>query len=277
MEPPVFDPLPDIRLIAADMDGTLLDDDKELHHNFWPTVEALFERGISFAAASGRQYHTLHRLFGAVADELTYIAENGAYLVRGRKEIATEALDDDLVRRVVLAVRALTDDGADLGIVVCGKQSAYIERNQPEFRAQTDDYYVSLAVLPDVLDRPNDDILKVAVYDFGAAEHGIWPAMSSFAAEAQVMLSGEHWVDVQKLGTNKGEALRRVQRTLGITSAQTMVFGDFLNDLELMDAAEYSFAMDNAHPLLRERARFVAPPNTENGVLRTITAALGLP
>ena len=72
-------------------------------------------------------------------------------------------------------------------------------------------------------------------------------------------------------------ALRRVQQTLGITSAQTMVFGDFLNDLELMDAAEYSFAMENAHPLLRERARFVAPPNTENGVVRTITAALGLP
>ena len=69
MQPPIFDPPPDIRLIAADMDGTLLDDDKELHHNFWPTVEALFERGISFAAASGRQYHTLYRLFGDVADE----------------------------------------------------------------------------------------------------------------------------------------------------------------------------------------------------------------
>ena len=47
MQPPIFDPPPDIRLIAADMDGTLLDDDKELHHNFWPTVEALFERGIN--------------------------------------------------------------------------------------------------------------------------------------------------------------------------------------------------------------------------------------
>ena len=277
VQPPIFDPPPDIRLIAADMDGTLLDDDKELHHNFWPTVEALFERGISFAAASGRQYHTLFRLFGDLADGLIYIAENGAYLVRGRKEIAADALDDDLVRRVVLAVRALTDGGADLGVVVCGKQSAYIERNEPAFRAQTDEYYASLAVLPDALDRPKDDILKVAVYDFGSAEHSSWPALSSFAEEAQVALSGEHWVDVQNLGTNKGVALRRVQQTLGITSAQTMVFGDFLNDLELMDAAEYSFAMENAHPLLRERARFVAPPNTENGVVRTITAALGLP
>jgi hydroxymethylpyrimidine pyrophosphatase-like HAD family hydrolase len=56
-----------------------------------------------------------------------------------------------------------------------------------------------------------------------------------------------------------------------------MVFGDFLNDLEMMGAADYSFAMDNAHPLLRERARYIAPPNSENGVVRTISSVLGLP
>jgi haloacid dehalogenase-like hydrolase len=48
-------------------------------------------------------------------------------------------------------------------------------------------------------------------------------------------------------------------------------------DVEETNAAEYSFAMDNAHPLLRERARYVAPPNTENGVVRAISAVLGLP
>jgi hydroxymethylpyrimidine pyrophosphatase-like HAD family hydrolase len=77
--------------------------------------------------------------------------------------------------------------------------------------------------------------------------------------------------------TNKGAGIRSIQRALGITPAQTMVFGDFLNDLELMDAADYSFAMYNAHPVLRERARYVAPPNTDNGVVRTISSVLGLP
>ena len=277
MELPVFDPPPDIRLIAADMDGTLLDDDKELHDHFWPLVNALFEQGIVFAPASGRQYHTLYRRFGHVADELVYIAENGAYLVRGTDEVGSDVLDDDVVRRVVLAVRTLVDAGADLGVVVCGKRSAYIERTDPAFRTETDEYYASLAVLDDLLDRPDDEILKVAVYDFGHAEHITWPALSAFAGEVQVVLSGDHWVDMQNLDTNKGAALRRVQRALGITSAQTMVFGDFLNDLEMMDAADYSFAMDNAHPLLRERARYVAPPNTENGVVRAISAVLGLP
>ncbi len=133
------------------MDGTLLDDDKELHDHFWPLVDALFERGIVFAPASGRQYHTLYRRFGDVADELVYIAENGAYLVRGREEVGSDVLDDDVVRRIVLAVRALTDAGADLGAVVCGKRSAYIERTDPEFRAETDEYYASLAVVDDLL------------------------------------------------------------------------------------------------------------------------------
>ena len=56
-----------------------------------------------------------------------------------------------------------------------------------------------------------------------------------------------------------------------------MVFGDFLNDLEMMDTADYSFAMDNAHPKLRARARFVAPSNNDNGVVRTIASVLDLP
>ena len=55
-----------------------------------------------------------------------------------------------------------------------------------------------------------------------------------------------------------------------------MAFGDYFNDVGMLDAAYYSFAMDNAHPDVRAHARFVAPPNTANGVVRTITSVLGL-
>jgi hypothetical protein len=73
---------------------------------------------------------------------------------------------------------------------------------------------------------------------------------------------------------NKGRALRRLQERLGVTPDQTMVFGDFLNDLEMMDAATYSFAMANAHPLLKQRASWVAPANSANGVVRAIRTVL---
>ena len=75
---------------------------------------------------------------------------------------------------------------------------------------------------------------------------------------------------------NKGSGIRHIQQALGITRDQTMVFGDFLNDLEMMDEATYSFAMANAHPELAARARFRAPGNTDNGVVRTIKSVLGL-
>jgi len=55
-----------------------------------------------------------------------------------------------------------------------------------------------------------------------------------------------------------------------------MVLGDFLNDLEMMDAGECWFAMAYAHPALRTRARYVAPSNTQNGVVRTIASVLGI-
>ena len=89
-------------------------------------------------------------------------------------------------------------------------------------------------------------------------------------------MSGPHWVDVLSPTANKGRAVRRLQEELGVTPDQTMVFGDFLNDLEMMDAATYSFAMANAHPLLKERANWVAPTNNANGVVRTIRTVLGL-
>jgi hydroxymethylpyrimidine pyrophosphatase-like HAD family hydrolase len=92
-----------------------------------------------------------------------------------------------------------------------------------------------------------------------------------------VRTSGAHWADVMNLSTNKGTGIRHIQDALGITPAQTMVFGDFLNDLEMMDATEYSFAMHNAHPTPRARARYVAPPNSQNGVVRTISSVLALP
>jgi len=59
------------------MDGTLLDDDSELHEHFWPLVHELNRRGILFCPASGRQYFNLRERFADIADEIVFIAENG--------------------------------------------------------------------------------------------------------------------------------------------------------------------------------------------------------
>ena len=67
-----------IRLIAADMDGTLLDSRSRLPAGIFPMIRELTGRGIRFVIASGRQYYNLESLFRPVADRLTFVAENGA-------------------------------------------------------------------------------------------------------------------------------------------------------------------------------------------------------
>lgn len=259
------------------MDGTLLDDDDQLDGRLWPLLQELSRKGILFCPASGRQYHNLLERFRAVADDVVFIAENGTYVVRQGTEISSDCLAAEVVGRVVVAVRELRESGVDVGVVLCGKRSAYIDRQDPAFLAEAERYFTQLQVVDDLLlAAPDDDVLKVAVFDFGSAERTTAPALEPFRATHQVVVSGQHWVDIFNLTASKGEGIRGLQQSLGITRAQTMVFGDFLNDLEMMDAGEYSFAMDNAHPQLRTRARYVAPSNSENGVVRTIASVLGI-
>ncbi|MFJ8079478.1 Cof-type HAD-IIB family hydrolase [Streptomyces sp. NPDC096205] len=266
----------DIRLIVTDMDGTLLDDDKQPPAELWTALELLRERGVLFSPASGRQYATLAREFSGAADGMVFIAENGTYVVRDGVELSSDPLDKAVVADVLETVRRLNADGVDVGAVVCGKRSAYVERADEPFLAEVRKYYVENRVVADAT-AVEDDILKVALFDFGPAERTTAPALAPFTATHQVVVSGEHWVDLMNGTANKGAAIRRLQRELGITPAQTMVFGDYLNDLEMLDTADWSYAMANAHPEVVRRARHLAPANTDNGVLRTIARVLGLP
>ena len=63
---------------------------------------------------------------------------------------------------------------------------------------------------------------------------------------------------------------------MGIDATQTMAFGDYLNDYEMLQAADWSFAMSNAHPDILDVANYTAPPNHENGVITTVRSVLGL-
>ena len=74
-------------------------------------------------------------------------------------------------------------------------------------------------------------------------------------------------MDLYSQGVSSGVAARQIQARLGLTPDECAAFGDYGNDLELMDAVTYSFAMENAIPAVKERARALAPSNREGGVI----------
>ena len=264
----------DIRLIVSDMDGTLLDDEGRVPDAFWPLLDDLAHAGVLFVPASGRQYQTLHKVFGE-RQGLIYIAENGTNVVRDGTSIDREPVDPSIIAPIVDWVRSTVAAGADLGLVVCGARSAYIERADEEFVGQVSRYYAALEVVADVhVAALEDVVLKLAIFDRGAAETRTGPALRELDLLADIVVSGENWVDVMRRGANKGRALLRLQQQLGIGREQTMAFGDYLNDAEMLDAAGHSYAVANAHPSIRARARHIAPSNAEAGVITSILAAL---
>jgi Cof subfamily protein (haloacid dehalogenase superfamily) len=225
--------------------------------------------GHRLRPASGRQLATLQQTFAAVDGELDYIAENGAYVVRGDVEVSSDAVDPAVAASVVARLRALVADGTlRAGLVLCGKRSAYVEDTDPRFLAEVEKYYArrdrgrSLTV--------DDQILKLAIYDLDGGEEHTAPAFADLAQTHRVVVSGHHWVDIMNATVNKGVALRALQDALGVTAEQTAAFGDYLNDLEMLGAAHWSYAMADAHPEVAAVARFRAPSNADAGVLTVI-------
>ena len=267
----------DVRLVVVDMDGTLLDAAGEIPAGLWPALERLQAAGVVFAPASGRQYATLLAMFERARRGMVFIAENGSYVVRDDVELSSTTLPAALVREVVTRMRDLSEDGEDLGVVVCGKDAAYVERHDRAFVDQVDPYYASLVEVDDLL-RPGpgvlDAVIKVAVFAFDGPERRVEPALAPLRPRRQVVVSGNHWLDVMDAAVHKGVAVRRLQESLGVGPDQTVALGDYLNDLEMLDAAGLSFAMANAHPDVLARAVHRAPANTEHGVLQVLEAIL---
>jgi len=264
-------PRPDIRLVVTDMDGTLLDDDREIHDDFWPLADELFARGITFCPASGRHYFSLREKFAAIADEVVFIASNGAHVVEREQDVLIDCLPRDVAFEVVRRVRGLPDAHP----VLCGRRSAYIDDTDEVFVARISPHLPKLAVVRD-LTTVTDDVLSVGIFDRRPVEENSLAALADLKATIKPMATEPHWADVVSPSTDKGNAVRRLQARLGVTADQTMVFGDYLNDLGMMATATYSFAMASAHPLLKERATWIAPTNSANGVVRTIRTVIGM-
>jgi Cof subfamily protein (haloacid dehalogenase superfamily) len=266
------DPI-DLRLVVTDLDGTLLDGDGRIPDRLWEVLPRLRERGITLAPASGRQYATLRRLFARGAEGMAFIAENGTFVVVDGNELSCTPLEPDFASGLVGLVRELVADGYDLGLVWCGREGAYVERSDAPFVAEVARYYAALEMVDDLRQAP-EAAIKCAVFDFGDAESGAARLLAERCAPYQVVPSSEHWVDIMHADANKGAALDSLQRRLGITPEQTVVFGDYLNDLEMISDTPYSFAMANAHPEVIEAARFVAPTNREQGVVQVLERLL---
>ena len=256
-----------VKLIVSDMDGTLLNAHEEPSDLFFEQFQTLKKLGVHFAAASGRQYNSIAHKLAPIKDEITIIGENGGVAMRKEELIHLQTMTPESILEIIPTLRKVKD----IFVILCGQHSAYIESKDPKLIDMFQEYYGTHEIVEDLTTVvAKTPILKIALYHPKSSEEFIYPQLQSFESNFLLKISGKNWLDLSSPTSNKGTALKVVQAKMNITPDETVVFGDYLNDLEMLQGAYFSYAMENAHPEVKKVARFETTSHNDLGVEKVI-------
>lgn len=259
----------DIKMVAVDVDGTFVRSDYTYDiPRFRKILSRMKSAGCNFVVASGNQYYQLRDLFPGYYDELSFVAENGAF-VKDHSEMVFAA---DMPGETVDAIIDVCREYPRIQNVMCGVNSAYCERGtvSQEFFQLTGIYYHRLKWVDD-LKKVDDQILKFAPTVPEEQTFFYYDMFSGrLDGKAVPVTSGHGSIDLILPGCHKASGLKRLSRRWGITPEQCAAFGDGGNDIEMLKYCGYSYAMENAPQNVKEAAKHVCPSNEEDGVLTVL-------
>lgn len=256
-----------IKLIATDMDGTLLNSDKQPPADFEAVLDELGRRGIAFAAATGRDHASVCRNLGAAAEKMMFLCDNGASLYRGMQLLEAHPLPQALLGRIWAVLQRVHATDA----LLCAETNRYCTSENHDFSAQMSRHYRDTRFCgdPAAIDEP---LFKLSLwYPAEDIEEAVLlPLRTALGAEATVLHSAKAWIDIMAGGVDKGAGLQRLGALLGAGKDEIMAFGDFYNDIPLLEAAGHPFIMPNAPPDLLTRYPHAAADWLHGGVTLTI-------
>lgn len=260
-----------IKLVASDIDGTLVPEGtNRINPEIFEMIRELKKRGIIFVAASGRQYASMKHVFAPVEDDIIFIAENGSNVMCRGRSMFTSYIAPDTARELVGFLR----DQEDCEIILSTPDTLYFETQRQGFRSFLEDGYNNqVSYVEDLLPycaKTN----KISAYKETEVEALGEKIKKRFGDRLNVAIAGSIWIDTMNLTVDKGRALETIQSLMKISREETMVFGDNCNDIGMIRQASESYAVANAHPQLREAAKYIAKSQEEDGVICAIRERL---
>lgn len=254
-----------IRLVASDMDGTLLDSNKQLPPDFMAWVKN--HPDIKTVIASGRQYYTLVKDFLPVKDELVYVAENGGFVF----EKGSIIYSNEMKKEDIHTCLALIENLKGMTPIVCGAESAYMKKAEENVYREAAMYYARLQLVENLYETVSQDtVVKIAIFVEEKKAEDAMQYFDDLKEHLAAVLSGDSWIDISNRTVNKGIAVEVIQKKYGIDRTESMAFGDYLNDVGLIKSCEESYCMENGHPDLKALAKYVTASNDDNGVMRIL-------
>lgn len=269
-----IEPLLPIRLLALDLDGTLIDDDLVLPDRTRQAIVAALGRGVAVSIATGRMARSAMRYARELGLTDPIVAYQGA-LIREMPSVDDGRVGRLLVHRPLAAAvaREAIEWTRSIGL---DPHINHLERFVIRAEdARAEDYSAFLGgravLVDDLLGWVRRPISKViAVSEEPIDESVLHIARERFAGRADVTISHPRFLEFLRPGVSKGAAVRWLARRAGVPLGAVLAIGDQFNDLEMIAAVGHGAAMPDAPLPVRAAARYVAAPVAEAGAAQLI-------
>lgn len=260
-----------IKLIASDMDGTLLDENSEVPPETYDLILALHEKGVRFAASSGRRYDTLCKFFAPIKDKMDFVASNGAQVYVEGELVDREVMSHAALKRLIEVVRRFDC----LHVALSARTQTFLYDDFDVYEREFDKDLPDAHRIYDELS-PSVNIIKAAIYcDTAEYLMDMQYALSRELGDRFAFTpSGKKWIDANQLGVTKATGIAQVMKAYDIKREEVMAFGDSMNDYEILSFVGHSRAMGNARYAIKQIAERVILTNVEQGVQKEMRSLL---
>lgn len=264
-----------IKLVISDLDGTFLNSEGTFDRKLYQKVRALMaQQGIIFAPCTGKQCERVEELFGPeLASDLWILGDSATRIKHQGQYVYESFLPNSFGQQIITQLEKIADDHV---IIACTPDTAVIKNSVPEEIASKLRRSYTRVTAVEELATISEDFVKITVFDPQLRCFTSVKELADFQEQAYIVASEAAWIDISNYGVHKGTTVAQLQKILKVTPAETMAFGDGLNDLELLAAADFSFAMRNAFPEVQEIARYITGSNDEQAVLTTMDQIIRL-
>lgn len=260
---------PHIQLVAADLDGTLLDDEKQIGPATIAAIAALPQLGARFVIASARPPRSVRHVYEQLGLTTWQINYNGALIWDEPSQHAVfhRPLHGPLVLEMIQLARAI-----DPRILITCEilDRWHTDRFDNTYTTETGKLFKPDVIAPaeTYCDADVTKLLLLGPPDaILAIEFELIPKFSPLAA---IVRTDANLIQIMHRDVNKAAALRRIADHYGIPMERTLAIGDAANDLEMIQAAGVGVAVANSPPELQQHADWVAPSNNDQGVLAAL-------
>ena len=265
-----------IKLIATDMDGTLLDPKGQLDlPRLEKILDQLEERGIRFVIATGNEIHRVKQLLGHLTERVVLIVANGARIFEGNQLLQAQTWDDDMVNRALefFKGRECQDQfvvtSMNGGFVKEGTVFTQLENFMTPEMIEL--FYQRMNFVEELESHLFGGVLKMSLVVGEERSDSVLEEINQlFNGHVQAVSSGYGCIDILQSGIHKAWGLQELLKRWDIKAEEIMAFGDSENDVEMLQLAGIAYAMENADDKAKAVATDFAPSNSQAGVYQVL-------